>query len=638
MSSIRRWSPLVVTVLAACGGGDAGPTTPASSGGDLMVSVSGLPTGTAASVTVTGPGSYAHDVSASEVLSDLAPGSYTITAQVVSGGGHSYQPSVSSQTVTVSQVALASATVAYSEVGSGGGFNLRIDGMYLTQSVQTYAGAVPLVKDRDGFLRVFVTATQSNLAAPPVRVRLFSGGTQVSETTISAPGVGVPVSAGEGTLGSTWNLPVPKSLIQPNLSILAEVDPSNTVAESNESDNLFPASGTPLAMDVRTAAPFSVRLVPIRQTVNNRVGNVSGANQNSFFPAAMRMHPLSSYDVDVRGELLTSAPALEQGDSNGAWSTVLAELDAVRLSEGTSRYYFGVVNPNYSSGVAGVGYVGRPTALGWDKNGADGVAAHEWGHNWGRSHAPCGGAGNPDLHYPYTGGKIGVYGFDVAAGTLKPPTSADVMGYCNNTWISDYTYTGVLNYRAAETDVVTGFGQAMQPCLLVWGRIVNGRPVLEPSFQIVTRPSLPRSAGQYRVEGTAADGTRLFGLSFTPTAVADDPRAGAHFAFAIPLQPDRAARLDRVRLSAPGRVETTLRRRTGESAAVRSTRVRPGVVALQWDASTQPVAMVRDPSTGQVLGFARGGRAEIATARSDIEVQLSGGVGGLPIRVGVQAR
>ena len=46
------------------------------------------------------------------------------------------------------------------------GFNLRIDGLYLTQSVQTYTGAVPLVKDRDGYLRVFVTATQSNLAAP----------------------------------------------------------------------------------------------------------------------------------------------------------------------------------------------------------------------------------------------------------------------------------------------------------------------------------------------------------------------------------------------------------------------------------------------------------------------------------------
>src|SRR5438132_6003232 len=27
------------------------------------------------------------------------------------------------------------------------------------------------------------------------------------------------------------------------------------------------------------------------------------------------------------------------------------------------------------------------------------------------------------------------------------------------------------------------FSQAMQPCLLVWGRIENGQPVLEPSFQ-----------------------------------------------------------------------------------------------------------------------------------------------------------
>jgi hypothetical protein len=603
-----------------------------------MLSVSGLPTGTAAAVTVTGPGSYAHDVSASEMLSELAPGTYTISAQAVSGGGHSYQPSVSSQTVTVSDVALASATVAYSEAGSGGAFNLRIDGMYLTQSVQTYAGAVPLVKDRDGFLRVFVTATQSNLASPAVRVRFFIGGTQVSESTISAPSLGVPVSVSEGTLTSSWNLAVPKSLIQPNLSILAEVDPSNGVAESNESDNFFPASGLPLAMDVRTAAPFSVRLVPIRQAVNGRVGNVSSANQSTFFPAAMRMHPLSTYDVDLRAELTTTAPALQPGDTNGAWSTILGELDAVRLSEGSSRYYYGVVNPDYTSGVAGVGYVGRPTAMGWDKAGADGVSAHEWGHNWGRSHAPCGGAGNPDSHYPYAGGKIGVYGYDVAASTLKPTTSTDVMGYCGNTWISDYTYTGVLSYRAAETDVVAGFAQAMQPCLLVWGRIVNGRPVLEPSFQIVTRPSLPRAAGPYRVEGMAADGTPLFGVSFTPVPVADDPESDAHFAFAVPLQPDRAARLERVRLSASGRVVATLRHLGGGSAAIRSTRVRPGVVALEWDASTRPMAMVRDPSTGQVLGFVRGGRAEITTTRSEVEVQLSGGVGALPVRVGVQAR
>ena len=637
MPSIHRWSPLVILTLAACGG-DSGPTTPAPTVGSLLVSVSGLPPGTAAAVTVSGPDGYSHAVSASEMLSDLAPGGYTVTAQAVSSGGHDYNPSAAVQNVTVSHVAQASANVAYGEVGAGGGFNLRIDGMYLTQSVQTYAGAVPLVKDRDGYLRVFVTASESNLAAPAVRVRFFLGGVLASESTIVPPGVGVPLSPNQSALSNSWNIAVPKTLIQPNLSIQAEVDPSNAVAEVNEGDNLFPASGTPLAMDVRATSPFSVRLVPISQTVNGRVGNVSSANKDGFFPAAMRMHPLAAYDAEVGSVLTTAAPALDKDNTNGAWGTILAELDAVRVNDGSSRYYFGVVNPNYSAGVAGIGYVGRPTALGWDKGGGDQVAAHEWGHNWGRSHAPCGGAGNPDTHYPYTGGTIGVYGFDVGAGTVKPPTSTDVMGYCSNEWISDYTYTGVLTFRLAETDVAAGFAQAMQPCLLVWGRIVNGEPVLEPSFQIVTRPSLPRATGPYRVEGTAADGSRIFGLSFTPVAVADDPRGDAHFAFAVPLQPDRAARLDRVRLSMPGRPAVTLRGRSASPAEVRSTRVRPGVVALEWDAAAQPVAMVRDPVTGHVLGFARGGHAEIATGRDDIEVQLSSGVGGVPTRVGVRGR
>ena len=51
--------------------------------------------------------------------------------------------------------------------------NFCINGMYLTQSVQTYNGSVPLVKSRDGYLRVFVTANQSNTAAPSVRVTFY---------------------------------------------------------------------------------------------------------------------------------------------------------------------------------------------------------------------------------------------------------------------------------------------------------------------------------------------------------------------------------------------------------------------------------------------------------------------------------
>ena len=55
----RAVAPLIAAVLlaAACSSGEHGtPTQPSS--GSLAVTVSGLPSGTSASVTVTGPGGY----------------------------------------------------------------------------------------------------------------------------------------------------------------------------------------------------------------------------------------------------------------------------------------------------------------------------------------------------------------------------------------------------------------------------------------------------------------------------------------------------------------------------------------------------------------------------------------------------
>ena len=69
------------------------------------------------------------------------------------------------------------------------GFNLRVDGLYLVQSVQTYAGGVPLVDGRDALLRIFVTANQVNATAPDVRVSLYSNGSLASTVTIPSPTV-----------------------------------------------------------------------------------------------------------------------------------------------------------------------------------------------------------------------------------------------------------------------------------------------------------------------------------------------------------------------------------------------------------------------------------------------------------------
>jgi hypothetical protein len=607
------------------------------SGGALILNVAGLPPATSAAIHVSGPGGYARDVTQSTTLNGLAAGPYTVTAASVTPAGTTYNPSPGSQIANVSAAGTTSANVSYT-AGAAGGFNLRIDGMYLTQSVQTYAGAVPLVKDRDGYLRVFVTANQTNLTAPQVRVRFYQASTLVSTLTIAPPGTSVPLSPNEGSLSSSWNVAVPKTLIQPGLSVLADVDPANDVAEGDETDNQFPASGTPLSLDVRTTSAFSVRFVPVLQSVNGRQGNVTNANKDSYLTATMKVHPLAAYDADLRAPYTTTAPAVD-ANSSSTWTAILNQVDALRAADGSSRYYFGVINPSYGSGIAGVGYVGGKTALGWDKSGADWVAAHEWGHNWGRNHSPCGGAGGTDPNYPYPGGTIGVYGLDVATLALKPPSSTDLMGYCDNEWISDYTYAGVLAWREAQPDVAgADFAGAMQPCLLVWGRIEHGATILEPAFQIVTRPSLPARSGTYSVEGRDAAGGQVFRLSFEPERVADDPTGGRHFAFAIPLQPDRAARLDAIRLNVPGRAAMSVQAAAAGAVDLRSARSGPGRVSLRWNAVAHPMVMVRDPISGQVLSFARGGSAEIATERADLEVQLSNGVLGRSVRIAVPAR
>ncbi|HEU4681707.1 MAG TPA: hypothetical protein VFS51_08180, partial [Gemmatimonadales bacterium] len=257
--------------------------------------------------------------------------------------------------------------------------------------------------------------------------------------------------------------------------------------------------------------------------------------------------------------------------------------------------------------------------------------AHELGHTWGRKHSPCSIFGESvDPLYPYANGRIGVYGFDVAARALKPQSAPDIMGYCfENPWISDYTYQGVMAFR--ELDGARAAAAAFpQASVLVWGRIVNGRPVLEPAFQVMTRPSMPSRPGPYSVTATALDGSQLFTLSFEAATAADNPASGGHFAFAVPLDPARANRIATLKLAGPGgstahsRAAADLRTSGAqESIAVQ----REGQsVGLRWNASVHPTIMVRDPDTGEVLSFARGGSARVWTTKGEVDVVLSDGV------------
>ena len=118
-SSTRRAALALSAALVACGGGGSGGGTTPPTTGDLHVTVGGLPAGVDADVNVAGPGGYTGHLTTTGTLSGLAPGSYLVTAALVSTGGQSYAADVTGGTpATVVAGEIANVTVDYTLSGT----------------------------------------------------------------------------------------------------------------------------------------------------------------------------------------------------------------------------------------------------------------------------------------------------------------------------------------------------------------------------------------------------------------------------------------------------------------------------------------------------------------------------------------
>lgn len=619
--------------------------------GDITFSVTGLPNGISADISVTGPvASYV--VGTTSDLKGVRAGQYTVTVKAVTVGTTTYVPNFSSQTFTLG--AGATTVVAVNYTATDGPLNLTIDGVTLTQVVQTYSNTVPLIMGRDAYIRVFAKANKPTASTAQVRVRFYVGGVLVN-TMMLNNGSPVPIVPDQSALTTSWNGIVLGQFIQPGLKIVADVDPSNAVAEGNENDNSFPASGQPLDVDVRQVPALRLTFVPVIQRFDKTlIGNISDANKEQFLGDIRRMLPVLDIDAQVHVPYTTSDSAeLTSNDGNNEWLKVLSEMNALRMTESSTRNYFGVVRVTYNSGVAGYGYVPGRAAVGWDylPSGRN-VAAHELTHNFGRYHAPCGGVAGADPSFPYAGGTIGVYGYDLTTSTLRGPASFDIMGYCNNPWISDYNYVGAMDYRAASASVdANGIAGSLTPdvtpksSLLVWGRVERGQLVLEPAFSIVARPSVPREVGPYRIEGISRSGRTIFSYSFAGEHPADAQDATArHFAFAIPMDEATQSELATIRVSGGSSAAASLSASvapSGIAAAVNTadaTAVSGATVSVRWNAHAGRMALIRDSRTGQVLSFARGGTAHVKSSGAELDVIVSDGVRSVARKVRVTNR
>jgi hypothetical protein len=612
--------------------------------GRLAFNVTGLPQGATPTFTLTGTGGGT-SITGTATVDPVAAGTYTLTANTVSAGASTYTATPASQSITISAGGTTTANIAYASGGGGGGggFNISVDNVYLTQATQRLDGSVALVANRDALLRVFVTANTANIARPDVRVRIYDGATLLQTTTLTAPEVGVRTSIAEGTLISTWNTVVPAANVRTTMKVLVDADPSSTLGEADRNDNVWPRGGNPQSVTVNVVPAFNVRFVPV--TVAGLTGNVSEANKESFLISTRRYMPVKDVVSDVRAPFTSSAPALVADDANSGWLTVLSELNALRTTDGapSTTHYYGVVKVTYNSGIAGLGYVPGRAAMGWDYQPSnDGVAVHEWGHNFSRPHTPCGVSG--DAAYPYPGGQIGVYGWNSSTNSLVNTNATDIMGYCSNTWISDWTWGKVMDYRASsgfQTSAMRAASSASDEGLLVWGRVIDGRVILEPSFRVRAPASAPVNGATHRVELLDAQGATLLDLPLLADRVDHETRHDERqFAVVLPWSASLEQSLASVRvrdvrqpLATTERVSAYARARSAgragalpddpaaDVAPISTTRAR-----VRWNSAAYPMALVRDASSGAIMGFVRNSGDAVVTNGRAVEVVYSDGV------------
>jgi hypothetical protein len=423
--------------------------------------------------------------------------------------------------------------------------------------------------------------------------------------------------------------------MRPGLRVLAELDPTGAFPDANAADNVWPAGGAPQAIATRNVPTFTVRFVPV--VTGALSGNVSNGNYEQYLATLRKIFPINAVVADVRAPFTSSVTELQSNDASG-WSALLSEMNALRTIEGAAgQHYYGVVATNYNSGIAGYGYVPGLTAIGWDKmpSGHE-VAAHEWGHNFSRGHAPCdvGGASG----YPYPGGVIGQIGWNASTNTLVQANANDIMGYCDNNWISDYNWSAVLQYRGTAPNIAPRNAAALAAAapateaLLVWGRIVDGRISLEPAFRV--RSLVSNSfTGSHRVELLDANGSTLQTVFFSAERVDHiTDRDERHFAVVVPWTASLESRLTTIRVSdarsTRQRVLQSAVGRAGTRADVAPsvTSVGTNAARISWNSAAYPMAMVRDASNGQIMGFVRRSGDTVATGGRRVEIVLSDGV------------
>ena len=322
---------------------------------------------------------------------------------------------------------------------------------------QSASTNIPVIAGKEALMRVFLeraSGFDSRDIVGRLTVDSGSGDATVYETTKN-------VNSGwsESDLDSTMNFTISAEDMTPGADFSLELLEAELGFESDEDEltALYPSDGMASMQAHDMGGPLKIYFLPVRYNADGsgRVPDLDEPRVNKFEREITALYPASTVEITVLEPLNWSYHVEAYG--NG-WGELLQQMyhERGRQSIPWDAYLYGIFKPDsslndycYRGCILGLSSLAQSAndswarvsiGLGFPGDTAIGTFMHEIGHAHGREHAPC-ETQDADWYYPYSGGMIGSWGYDSDSGKMMNPSSyADFMGYCEPSWISDYTY------------------------------------------------------------------------------------------------------------------------------------------------------------------------------------------------------
>lgn len=251
----------------------------------------------------------------------------------------------------------------------------------------------------------------------------------------------------------------------PAASIRADTRWSMGVTTCEGTELTAIASGDPAELGAETTGVLRVHLVPFE--VGGFVPDTSQSVIDGYRDALLAHYPVTDVEITVgavqaddnagqvdMGALLVRIVQLQEQDLFASGDADPTKIDVYwygLVSGAATREEFCDDCPTGTSEAGGGNRAGSAMGAAFADALSESTLVHEMGHLHGLLHSPCGDPQLQDPAFPYPDGATNVEGWDVRTDEFLPPTHADLMGYCQPRWVSDYHFRKLVDWVQLAT-------------------------------------------------------------------------------------------------------------------------------------------------------------------------------------------